>query len=295
MIRTRVVVGLALAAGGVGVLLGDRHLAPGYPVFAGLLAFAGAVCARELVGLFPAAYRPPVPAATAAVLVPFAANWYPVVQAALVPGLPAAASPWEPVLFAFAGVVLGAFLAEMAGYREPGAAVPRLALTIFAAAYLGLLGSFLVRVRWLDPDPDRSGLMLFLAIFVPKAADVGALFAGMAFGRHRMTPRLSPKKTWEGLAGGLAFAAVVAVGFGGIVRANPVFPGGVLEAVLFGVVVGGAGVLGDLAESMVKRDGLAKDASDRIPGFGGLLDVVDSVLFAAPVAYLWFRFSTPAG
>ena len=291
MIRTRVVVGLLLAAGGIGVLLGDRHLAPWYPVFAALLAFVGVVSVRELVGLFPAAYRPPVPLAVAAVLVPFAANWYPVVRSEVAPALPAAMSPWEPVLFAFAGVVLGAFLWEMATYRRPGTAVPRLALTVLAAAYLGLLGSFLARVRWLDPDPDRSGLMLFLAIFVPKAADVGALFAGMAFGRHRMTPVLSPKKTWEGLAGGLAFAAVVAVGFGSIIRANPVFPGGVLEAMLFGVVVGGAGVLGDLAESMVKRDGLAKDASDSIPGFGGLLDVVDSVLFAAPVAYLWFRLS----
>ncbi|MBX9628543.1 MAG: phosphatidate cytidylyltransferase [Gemmataceae bacterium] len=288
MIRTRVVVGTALAAAGAGVLVGDRHLAPWYPVFAGLLVVAGAVSARELVGLFPAAYRPPVPLAVAAVLLPIAANWYPVIRVEITPGLPAVASPWEPVLFAFAGVVIGAFLVEMAGYREPGTAVPRLALTVLAAAYLGVLGSFLARVRWLDPDPDRSGLMLALAIFVPKAADVGALFAGMAFGRHRMTPVLSPKKTWEGLAGGLLLAALVAVG---IDRVNPVFPGGVLEAALFGVAVGGAGVVGDLAESMVKRDGLAKDAAASIPGFGGLLDVVDSVLFAAPVAYLWFRLS----
>ena len=294
MIRTRVVVGLALAAGGFAVLLGDRHLAPWYPAFGGLILFVGAVSARELVGLFPAAYLPPAPLAAVAAVLPFAANWYPVVQYTLAPGLPGL-TPWEAVAIAFAAVVVGAFLWEMAGYQAPGAAVPRLALTVFAAAYLGLLGSFLARLRWLDPDPDRSGLMLFMAIFVPKAADVGALFAGMAFGRHRMTPRLSPKKTWEGLAGGLAFAAAVAVGFGYIIRTNPVFPGGILEAAAFGVVVGGAGVLGDLAESMVKRDGLAKDASDRIPGFGGLLDVVDSVLFAAPVAYLWFRFSTSAG
>ncbi|MBX9585152.1 MAG: phosphatidate cytidylyltransferase [Gemmataceae bacterium] len=291
MIRTRVVVGTALAAAGAAVLVGDRHLAPWYPAFAGLLLFAGAVSARELVGLFPAAYRPPVLLAVAAVLVVTAANWYPVVQGAA-PALPAAASPWEPVLFAFAGVVIAAFLVEMAGYREPGTAVPRLAMTVLAVAYLGLLGSFLAQIRWLDPDPGRSGLMLALAIFVPKAADVGALFAGMAFGRHRMTPVLSPKKTWEGLAGGLVLAALVAVGLG---QVNPVFPGGVLEAILFGVAVGGAGVLGDLAESMVKRDGLAKDAAASIPGFGGLLDVVDSLLFAAPVAYLWFRFSTPAG
>ena len=101
-----------------------------------------------------------------------------------------------------------------------------------------------------------------------------------------MMPRLSPKKTWEGFAGGLAFAVATAVIAGQFV---PVFRHGFVEAAAFGLVVGIAGVLGDLAESLIKRDGLSKDASKAVPGFGGVLDVIDSILFAGPVAYVWFR------
>jgi phosphatidate cytidylyltransferase len=101
-----------------------------------------------------------------------------------------------------------------------------------------------------------------------------------------MAPVLSPKKTWEGLAGGLALSALVAVVINRLLPA-PVVRGGEVGAAAFGVAVGGAGVLGDLAESFVKRDCRQKDASQVVPGFGGVLDVIDSVLFAAPVAYAW--------
>jgi phosphatidate cytidylyltransferase len=170
-------------------------------------------------------------------------------------------------------------------YRGPGSVVPRLGLFVLTVAYLGLLGSFLARLRWLHADPYRTGLMLTLTIFVPKCADIGAFFTGTFLGRHKMTPILSPKKTWEGFAGGMVLAVVVAVGLS---FADDLFRGGMLEAAAFGLVVGVAGVLGDLAESLVKRDCEVKDAAKSIPGFGGLLDVIDSVLFAAPVAYLWF-------
>jgi phosphatidate cytidylyltransferase len=101
-----------------------------------------------------------------------------------------------------------------------------------------------------------------------------------------MTPLLSPKKTWEGFVGGLAAAVLVAVGF---YQLDPVLRGAPLAAVGFGATVWVAGVLGDLAESLIKRDCRRKDASQAIPGFGGVLDVVDSIVFAAPVAYCWLR------
>jgi phosphatidate cytidylyltransferase len=183
------------------------------------------------------------------------------------------------------GVVAVGFLREMYLFREPGAAIPRLALTVFAVAYLGLFGSFLAQLRWVDTDPYRTSLILALTVFVPKCGDIGAFFTGTFLGRRKMTPVLSPKKTWEGFAGGLVASVLVAVGLS---FAGDVFRHGPLEAAAFGVVVGVAGVLGDLAESLIKRDGQTKDASASIPGFGGLLDVIDSVLFAAPVAYLWF-------
>jgi len=196
--------------------------------------------------------------------------------------LPTAASSWGPVLLVFVGTLLTTFLAEMYRFREPGSAVPRLALTVFVVAYLGLLGSCFARLRWL---PEHSGLILTLTIFVPKCGDIGAYFTGRFLGRHRMTPILSPKKTWEGFAGGLLASMLTAVGLS---YAGPVFASGIPEAAAFGAVVGVAGVLGDLAESLIKRDCQTKDAANSIPGFGGLLDVIDSVLFSAPVAYLWF-------
>ena len=128
----------------------------------------------------------------------------------------------------------------------------------------------------------RCTVALALTIFVPKCCDIGAYFAGRMLGRHRMTPVLSPKKTWEGLAVGLVVSALAALGLNR-------FGGGLSDpaALGFGLTVGGAGVFGDLAESPLKRDCQKKDASQAVPGFGGVLDVVDSVVFAAPVVSWW--------
>jgi phosphatidate cytidylyltransferase len=153
-------------------------------------------------------------------------------------------------------------------------------------AYLGLLPCFLVQIRFIDSA--YTGLLLAVTILVPKCNDVAAFFTGTFIGRTKMTPLLSPKKTWEGFAGGMIGGALVAV----IVSlCAPIFRHGWIEAIAFGLVMGVAGVLGDLAESLIKRDCQTKDASKQIPGFGGLLDVIDSVLFAAPIAFVWFTWS----
>ena len=98
-----------------------------------------------------------------------------------------------------------------------------------------------------------------------------------------MAPVLSPKKTWEGAAGGMAAAVAAAIG---INRFGPILSG-IAAEVGFGITVGFAAMLGDLAESLIKRDCGRKDASQAVPGFGGVLDILDSILFAAPVAYCW--------
>jgi phosphatidate cytidylyltransferase len=290
MLRTRLWVGSLLALGAAGVLVGDTLLARDgfayFPCLFALLLLAGVLGARELVRLFPAQTRPSEALVVCGVLLALAANWYPTIRLQF---SPAPASSWALLVVVLVGVLLGAFLLEMRRYSgEPGAAVPRLALTVFAVAYLGVLASFFAQVRWLTADPVVSAVMLALVVFVPKCNDIGAFFTGTFLGRHKMTPILSPKKTWEGFAGGMVTGAAVAVGLS---FAAPVFRHGAPEAFAFGLVVGLAGVLGDLAESLVKRDCGTKDASKSIPGFGGVLDVVDSVLFAAPVAYLWFRWS----
>jgi phosphatidate cytidylyltransferase len=287
MIRTRVLVGTVLAAAAAGLLVGDRWLAPWFPCLFACLLLVGVIATGELVRLLPAAIRPPHALTVVGVVLTLAANWYPLVRSELAPSLPAVSSPWEPVLFVFVAVVLAAFLVEMYCFAgATGSAIPRLGLTVLSVAYLGLLGSFLAQLRWISGDPVRTSLMLALTIFVPKACDIGAFFTGTFLGRHKMTPTLSPKKTWEGFAGGMLTAALVAVGFD---LAGGLFAHGIVEAAAFGLVVGVAGVLGDLAESLIKRDCQAKDAAHSIPGFGGLLDVIDSILFAAPLAYWWFR------
>jgi phosphatidate cytidylyltransferase len=292
MIRTRVLVGVLLALGAGGVLVGDTQLARrGFASFPFLFAFlmlAGALGARELVRLFPPLFRPSEPLVIAGVLLLIAANWFPLAWREF---RSAPASPWPALVAVFVAVMLAAFLAEMRRYKgESCAAVPRLGLTVFSLAYLGLLPCFFVQVRFLTPDAYVSAVMLALVVFVPKCNDVGAFFTGTFLGRNKMTPALSPKKTWEGFAGGMFTGGLI--GIVGWWLAPEIFPrGGAVEAFAFGLAVGLAGVLGDLAESLVKRDCATKDASQRIPGFGGVLDVVDSVLFAAPVAYLWFALS----
>src|SRR5262249_13130228 len=129
----------------------------------------------------------------------------------------------------------------------------------------------------------RGTLALVLAIFVPKFCDVGAYFTGRFLGRHRATPVLSPKKTWEGFAGGMVASVATALAVHAIGPGFTSWP----SAVAFGLVGGVVGIVGDLAESMVKRDCQRKDASAVVPGFGGVLDVVDSIVFAAPVVYWW--------
>jgi phosphatidate cytidylyltransferase len=184
-----------------------------------------------------------------------------------------------------------AFLVEMAQFREPGGAVERIALSVWTVAYLGFLPSFLVQTRLELVSPlaefVREGTVgLALAVFVPKGCDIGAYFTGRFLGRHRMTPVISPKKTWEGAIGGLASAIAIAFGLNALA---PVIPHGAAGVIGFGLTVGIAGMLGDLAESLIKRDCERKDASAAVPGFGGILDVVDSIVFAAPVAYWWLR------
>jgi phosphatidate cytidylyltransferase len=267
--------GAVLIALTVGMLFldGQFTLHPFLLVFFVALAVLGTL---ELLALLAPAFHPSRWVCLAGVVAVALANW----PAHVFEGL-RGHDPLSHVLAVFAAVVLAAFLAEMVTFKEPGGSVVRVALTVWVVAYLALLPSFLAQVRWLKDGAPA----LALCIFVPKSCDIGAYFTGRALGRHRMTPVLSPKKTWEGLAGGLVTAMLVAFG---INRFFPVLSGDV-SALGFGLVVGGAGVLGDLAESLIKRDCQRKDASAAVPGFGGVLDVIDAILFAAPVAYWWIR------
>ncbi len=190
-------------------------------------------------------------------------------------------------LLAFTLSVLAALVGEMIRYRQPGGVIVNVALAVFGVAYAGLLLTFAVQLRVLGQG--NEGLVALVALIaVVKFGDTGAYTVGRLVGRHKMAPLISPGKTWEGAAGGVAFALLGSwLSFTLLPRwmAAPIAQPS-WAWIVFGLVVGLAGMLGDLAESLFKRDVGSKDSSTWMPGFGGVLDLLDSILFAAPVAFL---------
>lgn len=172
-----------------------------------------------------------------------------------------------------------------------------LACTLFIIFYAGGLAGFLTKLR-MEIGGFTGITLVLVTLLVVKFTDVGAFFIGSAFGRHKMIPWLSPKKTWEGLAGGFATALVMAAIAGYLLERNGVAFGPsawlpfAARVVLFGALMAGFSVAGDLCASLLKRDAALKDSGDTLPGLGGILDVLDSPLLAAPVAwFFWTRLS----
>jgi phosphatidate cytidylyltransferase len=187
-------------------------------------------------------------------------------------------------------IVLLAFAEQMIRFRIENA-IARIAGTLLGILYLGLGAAIIVAIRL-----DFGMLVLVLFLVAVKFTDMGAYFTGSAIGKHKMIPWLSPGKTWEGLAGGLVAAAgasmlVVAIcratdpGYTTTLTRRTVYELTYAKAAIFGVIVGLAGQFGDLCESLLKRSAGAKDSGAMLPEFGGLLDILDSPLLAAPVAY----------
>jgi phosphatidate cytidylyltransferase len=190
---------------------------------------------------------------------------------------------WQASLLIFAVAVgIGSvFLAQ--GLRgESQGATFNISATLLGVLYLGVLGGFLMLFRFAVVHSWN----VFVFLTIVKWTDIGAYFAGRTMGRHKLICWLSPGKTWEGSLGGLALSTLVAVVFGLFHEPLGWLP--VLESVVFAIPVAFIGQLGDLAKSLLKRDAGVKDSSSVIPGFGGVLDVIDSPLMAAPFAYiLW--------
>jgi phosphatidate cytidylyltransferase len=177
--------------------------------------------------------------------------------------------------------------------RQSQQAIVRMAGTVLATLYLGGLSWFLMALRVKVRRPEfisgpsdwmagTTGTILMILLVV-KSTDIGAYFGGKALGRHKLIRWLSPGKTWEGLACGLITSGIVGLLFSvGMDRMLW------WKGLLFGVIIGLTGQVGDLLESLMKRDAEVKDSGSLVPGFGGILDIIDSPLFAAPFAYLLF-------
>ena len=151
----------------------------------------------------------------------------------------------------------------------------------FAIVYLGMLSGFVIALR-----VDFGLWPMLMFVFAVKSSDIGAYAVGSLFGRHKFSPSVSPGKTWEGMAGAVWTAVIVSILFA--VNCDIMVW---WSAVIFGCGAAFLGQLGDLAESMLKRDAEHKDSANMVPGFGGILDIVDSPLAAAPFGYLFFMFT----
>lgn len=187
---------------------------------------------------------------------------------------------WELlfIVLAFLSVLLLQF-----ARKENHNAIIGISTTMFGVFYVSWLFSFLIKIRLLLPEPAGIKLLAFI-LLVTKAGDVGALFFGGWFGKHPLMPRVSPNKSVEGSLGSFAVSILVAV------LARPLLPAGHFafwQVVFMGAFFGGIGQLGDLSESLMKRDCNVKDSGKMLPGMGGILDVIDSLLFSAPAFYLY--------
>jgi phosphatidate cytidylyltransferase len=157
--------------------------------------------------------------------------------------------------------------------------------TILGVLYIALLGSYLVSLRMFHDQAAAAHLLSFFFL-VLMGGDAGAYYIGRAFGKRKLAPSISPGKTWEGVAGGIAAAlAMAALAHFWFFRELPL-----KLALPLAVVMTIIGILGDLAESALKRGAGAKDAANILPGHGGLLDRLDSLLFNAPLIYYFARF-----
>jgi phosphatidate cytidylyltransferase len=178
---------------------------------------------------------------------------------------------------------------EISRFQQPGAAITNAALGIFGLLYIGVLISFWAFFR-LQGGNEWGMAALFSMLLIVKMADTGAFAFGKAFGRHKMTPILSPGKTWEGTFGGIATAIVTSWAFFHFLAPKIVSAGYVEPPLAVVAAYGGlmalAGIVGDLAESLLKRDMRQKDSSTWLRGLGGVLDIIDAPLVAGVVAWI---------
>jgi phosphatidate cytidylyltransferase len=258
-------------AAAIGLVLGGLVIITLFTVKATFLAYVGAIVAMALWELRQALLErgislPLIPIAAGGAAMFTLAYWY---------GAQAA-------LAALAGTAV-----VLMAWRLPGGAtgyLRDLTASVFALVYLPMLGVF-VALMLSMPDGARRAL-LFVVLTV--SSDVGGYFAGILIGRHPMAPVISPKKTWEGLAG--STAACLAAG---AIALPLLLHGHVWQGLILGVAAVAAATLGDLVESMIKRDLEIKDMGSVFPGHGGALDRIDSLLVMAPVAWLLLKVFVP--
>ena len=175
-------------------------------------------------------------------------------------------------------------------FRNNGSAIQNLGATLFGVFYMGIFGSTLVGIREFYPNINElynQGGYLIISIFATIwICDSAAFFGGTALGKHKLFSRVSPKKSWEGAIFGFVFAILAMILAKNVVLDFLSFK----DVIVIGFIIGTLGQIGDLTESLIKRDAGVKDSSNLIPGHGGIFDRFDSLLFSSPIIYLYLTY-----
>ncbi len=194
------------------------------------------------------------------------------------------------IVFALLGALIRLVIVDE-DHRTP---IITAALTLFGLLYVPFLFNFVALLAFMPGHTVENRYLLVYLLAVTKFSDVGAYVIGSLFGRHKLIPRISPGKTWEGFAGAMGTSLGISVVMTHIL--GPRMPQiSTADSVILGLLLPLVSVVGDLAESVVKRDASIKDSGKTIPGIGGALDLIDSILFTAPVLYFYLQFTAPAG
>jgi phosphatidate cytidylyltransferase len=298
LLRWRLILGVLLAAALVAVCWLDSVVTRPGAFLLPVALMLGWMAVVELLEMLNQRGRKPLAwTMYCGVLLAILAAGMPVLWPAAVAAYPLAGLGWLAI--GLAAAFLLSLVGELSRYDGRWHSTINLGLSAFAILYVGGLMGFIVQLRLIDNGPtSRDGqfgmLALVSLIATVKMSDIGQYTVGRLMGRHKLAPLVSPGKTWEGAVGGLAFAVLAAWAvfkWGASALLEPTkFDVDPVFVVAFGLAVATAGILGDLAESMLKRDAGVKDSSTWLPGFGGVLDLLDSLLVAAPVAYLLWVF-----
>ncbi len=175
-------------------------------------------------------------------------------------------------------------------FRNKGSAIYNIGSTLLGIFYIGIFASSLIALRefnFLNVESTQAGAYLIISIFASIwIGDSAAYYGGITFGRHKLFPRVSPKKSWEGAIFGFIFSVATFI-LAKLIVLNFL---SWMNIIFIGVIIGTIGQIGDLVESLIKRDSEVKDSSSLIPGHGGFFDRFDSLLFSAPAIWIYLRY-----
>ena len=188
---------------------------------------------------------------------------------------------WELLFIVL--VLLLIFILQL-NRRDNTNAIVGISTTLFGVLYVSWFFSFLIKIRFLIPGVGGIKLLGFI-LLVTKCGDMGALLIGSKIGKHPLLPRVSPNKTIEGSVGSFLFSALAAVLSRALLPAELNLS--IIHVAFIGFFFGGIGQLGDMSESLIKRDCNVKDSGKLLPALGGVLDAIDSLLFSAPAFYFY--------